>query len=603
MKAGWQTKTLDQISVNLDSRRIPITKADRTSGEYPYYGASGIVDYVADYIFDEDTLLVSEDGANLLARSTPIAFPASGKYWVNNHAHILKFENMTTQRFVELYLESIPLDKYVTGAAQPKLNQKALNSIPIPIPPLHEQRRITSILDEAFDCITIARANAEKNFQNARALFESHLQAIFTRRGEGWVVKKLGEVAETISTGPFGTMLHKSDYVQDGIPLVNPMNIVNGRIIPSSRMMVSEETKERLHIYILKAGDIVIGRRGELGRCALITDNEAGWLCGTGSFFVRLSNFMDGKFFVTLFSSKQFRARLENNAVGTTMSSLNHTILNDLPILVPPIAEQRSIIAKSDEMLHEVERLESIYQQKLVALDELKKSLLHKAFSGELTEQSQPSAMIPFPTRIPNITTTDLHAGILAIAFQLHEKRGTLKHFGHVKAEKIAHMVEVHVGIDLDRTPVKDAAGPNDYPHLKRVEHRARKAGFFDFQHVEGSGYQVTKSRQFQSLIERTREKLGNRSREVDSLLELMLPMDTQQAEIFCTVYAAWNNLLLDGQQPTDESIVLEAREKWHPNKLNIPREKFFAAIDLLRKKGVVPTGRGKKVTAKARKR
>lgn len=131
---GWATKTLDQISTNLDSRRIPITKSDRKSGEFPYYGASGVVDYVAGYLFDEDALLVSEDGANLLVRSTPIAFPASGKYWVNNHAHILKFENMATQRYVEFYLASIPLDDYITGAAQPKLNQKALNSIPIPIP-------------------------------------------------------------------------------------------------------------------------------------------------------------------------------------------------------------------------------------------------------------------------------------------------------------------------------------------------------------------------------------------------------------------------------------------------------------------------------------
>jgi type I restriction enzyme, S subunit len=135
MKKGWETKTLDQISTNLDSRRVPITKSAREGGEYPYYGASGIVDYVADYIFDEDALLISEDGANLLTRSSPIAFAASGKYWVNNHAHILKFESSSTQRFIELYLESIPLDDYITGAAQPKLNQKALNSIPIPVPP------------------------------------------------------------------------------------------------------------------------------------------------------------------------------------------------------------------------------------------------------------------------------------------------------------------------------------------------------------------------------------------------------------------------------------------------------------------------------------
>ncbi len=131
---GWVVTTLDKISTNLDSKRIPITKSDRQAGQYPYYGASGIVDYVADYIFDGDTLLISEDGANLLARSTPIAFSVSGKYWVNNHAHILKFEHMATQRFVEFYFASIRLDEYITGAAQPKLNQKALNSIPVPIP-------------------------------------------------------------------------------------------------------------------------------------------------------------------------------------------------------------------------------------------------------------------------------------------------------------------------------------------------------------------------------------------------------------------------------------------------------------------------------------
>ena len=201
MKAGWEIKTLNQISTNLDSKRVPITKSERTSGVYPYYGASGIVDYVDDYIFDEDALLISEDGANLLARSTPIAFPATGKYWVNNHAHIVSFESMTTQRFVELYLESIPLDDYITGAAQPKLNQKALNSIPIPVPPLSEQRRIVAILDEAFEAIAAARANAEQNRQNTRALFESYLQSMFSQRGEGWKEMRLADISKDFGRG------------------------------------------------------------------------------------------------------------------------------------------------------------------------------------------------------------------------------------------------------------------------------------------------------------------------------------------------------------------------------------------------------------------
>ena len=145
---GWTETTLDKISTNLDSQRIPVTKSLRESGEYPYYGASGIVDHVADYIFEGNNLLISEDGANLLARSTPIAFSVSGRYWVNNHAHILNFQNMATQRYVEFYLESIELDEYITGAAQPKLNQKALNSIPIPIPEsIKAQAEIVKIIE------------------------------------------------------------------------------------------------------------------------------------------------------------------------------------------------------------------------------------------------------------------------------------------------------------------------------------------------------------------------------------------------------------------------------------------------------------------------
>lgn len=130
----WPKRELGSLAENLDSRRIPITKGDRREGPFPYYGASGIVDYVADYIFDEEILLISEDGANLLARSTPIAFSVSGKCWVNNHAHVLKFPHSATQKFVEVYLNSISIEQFVTGAAQPKINQQALNSIPIPIP-------------------------------------------------------------------------------------------------------------------------------------------------------------------------------------------------------------------------------------------------------------------------------------------------------------------------------------------------------------------------------------------------------------------------------------------------------------------------------------
>ena len=150
-KVEW--KPLGDLAKNLDSKRKPITSGLRESGSIPYYGASGIVDYVKDYIFDGDYLLVSEDGANLIARSTPIAFSISGKNWVNNHAHVLKFETYAERRYVEYYLNSIDLTPYISGAAQPKLNQKNLNSIKIPSPSLEEKERIVAILDK-FEALT-----------------------------------------------------------------------------------------------------------------------------------------------------------------------------------------------------------------------------------------------------------------------------------------------------------------------------------------------------------------------------------------------------------------------------------------------------------------
>lgn len=141
-------KNLPEICENLDKKRKAVTASNRISGPYPYYGASGIVDYVNSYIFEGNYLLISEDGANLLARSTPIAFSISGKNWVNNHAHILKFDNIFTQKYIEHYINMIDVSPYISGGAQPKLNQENLNKIPIPIPSLFEQQRIVSILNK-----------------------------------------------------------------------------------------------------------------------------------------------------------------------------------------------------------------------------------------------------------------------------------------------------------------------------------------------------------------------------------------------------------------------------------------------------------------------
>lgn len=130
----WKVKRFDEICENLDSRRKPITESDRKAGIYPYYGASGIVDYIDDFIYDEDILLISEDGANLIMRSTPIAFSVSGKVWVNNHAHVVRFKKKSVQKYIEVCFSLLDITEFITGSAQPKLNQTKLNSMLFAIP-------------------------------------------------------------------------------------------------------------------------------------------------------------------------------------------------------------------------------------------------------------------------------------------------------------------------------------------------------------------------------------------------------------------------------------------------------------------------------------
>lgn len=179
-KEGWEEKTLPKLSENFDSIRKPVTKKDRTEGIYPYYGASGIVDYVDNYLFDEDLLCISEDGANLLMRTYPIAFPISGKAWVNNHAHVLRFKCMSTQRYVEYYFAGLKLDEYITGAAQPKLTQKALNSIIISIPSsLAEQSSIVSHLNSLSSTIRKLEELQQKTIAECDALKQAMLREVF----------------------------------------------------------------------------------------------------------------------------------------------------------------------------------------------------------------------------------------------------------------------------------------------------------------------------------------------------------------------------------------------------------------------------------------
>lgn len=172
----WKYCYFDDVLINRDSERIPVSVADRKklSKKYDYYGASGVIDKVDNFLFDENLLLIGEDGANLLSRSTPIAFIAKGKYWVNNHAHVLQATEHVLLEFVEIYINAISLVPYVTGSAQPKLSQRMMSKIPVPVPPIEEQQRIVETVRSVSEHLGLIDA-LQSQYQDNLATLKSKI--------------------------------------------------------------------------------------------------------------------------------------------------------------------------------------------------------------------------------------------------------------------------------------------------------------------------------------------------------------------------------------------------------------------------------------------
>lgn len=198
---------------------------------------------------------------------------------------------------------------------------------------------------------------------------------------KGWAIATLAEYAIDVCTGPFGSALHQSDYVEGGIPLVNPSHMISDEIVPEHRVAVSEPMAIQLSSYRLQAGDIVMARRGEVGRAALVRDDQAGWLCGTGSFFLRFSEEVNRRYFLLLLRSSGMRSYLAGKAVGTTMVNLNHGILKAAVLLIPPLKEQSRIVAKVDELMTLCDQLESALNFADTTRRRLLDALLHEALA------------------------------------------------------------------------------------------------------------------------------------------------------------------------------------------------------------------------------
>lgn len=223
-----------------------------------------------------------------------------------------------------------------------------------------------------------------------------------------WQAVRISQILVELQTGPFGSSLHQSDYQKGGIPVINPASIKNERLVPIDRMAVGPATLKRLATFKLRAGDIVMARRGEMGRCAVVTKLEEGWLCGTGSLILRLPSCVCGRFFVLLIGSPFVREYLGGSAVGATMQNLNQSILLNLIVGLPPLAEQHRIVAKVDELMALCDRLEAARAERESRRDRLASASLHHLNNGANAEAIRNHARF-YLSHLPRLTTRPEH--------------------------------------------------------------------------------------------------------------------------------------------------------------------------------------------------
>ena len=270
------------------------------------------------------------------------------------------------------------------AVGQQRVSKEFVESYPIPLPPLHEQQRIVGLLDKAFEGIATAKANAEKNLQNARALFESHLQSVFTQRGPGWVETRLADICERVSVGHVGPTSEFYCDPSEGIPFLRSQNVRPGKLDWEGVQYITKEFHARLRKSQIRFGDLLFVRVGaNRGDCCAVLEDVAELNCAN-IVFARPTR-GNAAYLERYCQSPPGRAQLLGMTTGSAQGVINTKSVAELVVPMPKQSDQEKVVTKLDALSEETQRLESLYRRKLIALEALKKSLLHQAFTGQLT--------------------------------------------------------------------------------------------------------------------------------------------------------------------------------------------------------------------------
>lgn len=360
----------------LDSKRVPITATERQPGPYPYYGANGIQDYVADYIFDDELVLLAEDGGNFGSKDKPIAYRVSGKCWVNNHAHVLKPKEGLDVDYLCYSLMFYDVTGLVNGATRQKLTQADMRKMEIPLPPLDEQRKIAAVLDKVNDLIAKRQQQLDKLDEMIKARFMEIFGDSETNT-KNWRVLPMSKICSVGSS----KRIYQSEQSSSGVPFwrISDLTslITTGTVTPE--LYIPEERYKELKTQgqVPAPGDILITSRGTLGQCYIVKVNDRFYF--QDGMISWLSGYMDGVtplYISYLFTMPGFRKQIDSMQAGSTVAYLSITMIKKLKVMLPDIESQQQFAS----FVSKTEKTKNTISRSLEKLETLKKALMQEYF-------------------------------------------------------------------------------------------------------------------------------------------------------------------------------------------------------------------------------
>lgn len=394
---SWQWAALGDLCTNHDGKRVPVRASDRHGmrGQYPYYGASGVIDHVNDYLFEGTYLLISEDGANLLARSKPIAFEATGRFWVNNHAHVVTALDGIVQRYLMHAIDHSDIGSFITGSAQPKITQRNLSRVPVPVPPTAEQERIVTTVEEHFSRLNGAEASLVDALRRMDLLRASILAAAFEvdrRPQAGWSEVPLRALLAHTIGGVWGSPPGEDE---EEVRVIRVTELADHGALDTSTAANRSVTERQLRSRQLRPGDLILEKSGggpttPVGRIAHFEGSDSNMVCTNFMQLLRPDHQqIDSRFLHLLLHQRYVSgATAAMNKGSGNIRNLETAAYLDQLILVPPRHAQIEAVDNVSSQLDELGVSEQSVRASIERTVALRRSILAVAFAGRLVPQN-----------------------------------------------------------------------------------------------------------------------------------------------------------------------------------------------------------------------